>query len=102
MVINTNLGQHHFNGPFTSTINLNPLSGVYIISTATSTGLHNIIDVGESENVQNRVSNHDRAQLWGQHIVNGTYVSVYYCSETTRMALEQAVRSTYNPPCGIR
>lgn len=102
MFTNTTLGQHQFDGPHGSISSLLPNSGVYIITTLLNTGYHQIVDVGESENVQHRVNNHDRANSWSRHAVNGLYASVHYCDEFTRMVLERAVRLAYSPPCGDR
>lgn len=102
MVTQTFLGQHQFNGPFSHVSGLLQQSGVYIISTILHDGTHKVIDVGESQNVQDRVTSHDRASSWNQHIVNGLYVSAHYCDEFSRMLIEQAIRKTYYPPCGVR
>lgn len=100
MVTHTTLGQHIFKGPYTSTTNLLQNSGVYIISTLLADGTHQILDVGESSNIQARISNHDRVDSWGNHAINGVYVAVHYCDEFTRMLLERAIRLAYAPPCG--
>lgn len=102
MYTQTTLGQHQFDGPHSHIAGLLQRSGVYIITTLLPNGNHQVIDVGESGNVQDRVANHDRAQSWQQHAVNGLYASAHYCDEVTRMLLEQAVRLAYNPLCGTR
>ena len=102
MTTNTILGQHKFDGPYSTVGELFQRSGVYIISTALRDGSHKIIDVGESGNVQTRVSSHDRAASWNQYAVNGLYASAHYCDEFARMILEQAVRTAYKPSCGER
>lgn len=91
-----------FDGPHGSTDQLNQKSGTYVITTITVNQNHSVIDVGESGNVQRRVESHDRADQWKRHQQHGLYASAYYCDERNRMALEKAIRSEYNPPCGDR
>lgn len=97
----TQQGPLQFDGPHTSTASLLKQSGVYIISTVVN-GLHRILDVGESEDIQSRINSHDRKDEWTPHISDRLYVSAFYCNAIERMAVESAVRDTYNPPCGIR
>lgn len=99
--VHTQQGPFQFDGPHTSTASLLTQSGVYVISTIVN-GLHRVLDVGESEDVQSRVSAHDRKDQWTPHISDRLYVSAFYCNAIDRMALETAVRGTHNPPCGIR
>lgn len=99
--VHTQQGPVQFDGPHISTASLLAQSGVYVISTIVN-GLHHVLDVGESEDVQNRVSSHDRKNQWTPHISDRLYVSACYCNAVDRMALESAVRATHNPPCGIR
>lgn len=94
-------GDLSFAGPFTSVAGLMQRSGVYVITTIVN-GLHYVVDVGESHNIQHRVSTHDRSSLWNGHVGDRLYVSALYCDEPSRMAVERAVRGSYNPPCGDR
>jgi hypothetical protein len=100
--VKTGKNSYPFEGPFTSAAGLKEKSGVYAITTLTSGDTHKVLDVGESGNVYDRVSNHDRATEWKRHEVHGIYMSAYYCAESTRMAIERELRTYFNPPCGSR
>lgn len=101
LTVTTNHRSYTFDGPHTHTGALSKQSGVYLISTVATNGRHNVIDVGESHDVRTRVSNHDRGHLWNNHAVDTLYVSVLYCNEQARMAVEQHLRAFFNPPVGV-
>lgn len=101
LTVSTTQGNYSFDGPHTSTANLLQQSGVYLISTIVN-GYHKVLDVGESHNIQNRVSNHDRNSQWNAHMADRLYVSALYCDEQARMLVEGAVRQFHSPPCGVR
>jgi hypothetical protein len=98
----TNASFYDFDGPYTSAAYLDAKSGVYLITTKTPDGTHKVLDVGESGNVRERVSNHDRKNQWERYKQSGIYASGYYCDESDRMAVEKTIREHYNPPCGDR
>lgn len=98
----TPLGQHVFQGPFMHNNQLAALSGVYLITTLANNGLHTVLDVGESYNLLERISNHDRTQQWRNNAINGIFAWTLHCDEQTRMAIERAVRLAYQPVCGDR
>ena len=98
----THLGDHLFAGPHTSNSTLPSISGVYIITTLTPNQQHTVIDVGESENVRERISSHDRSRQWLNAQQNGLYAWVLVAEEAPRMIVEQAHRLTYKPICGVR
>lgn len=103
LTLRTRSGQSYaFDGPFTDIGNLRKQSGVYSISTKANNGLHDIIDIGESQDVQTRVSNHDRSHLWKKYAIDTLYVSALYCDEKSRMIIEQQLRESYVPPAGDR
>lgn len=89
-------------GPYGSENDLKEQSGVYIITTKDMNGNHNVIDIGESENIKDRVSNHDRGSCWSRNKNSGLFASVIYCNEQKRMQIESELRNTYTPVCGIR
>lgn len=60
------IGSYAFNGPFHSANELLPSSGVYVILGKTGDMLWQVVDVGVSENIQDRVANHDRKHCWKQ------------------------------------
>ena len=98
-----NISGYNFDGPYSSTSILKNSSGVYVILKPITPNNYDIVDVGESGKVKERLENHDRASCW-QHNVNGQmlHYAVYYTSETPRYAIEQQIRRQYDPPCGKR
>lgn len=102
LTVKTNTHEYVFNGPFAIAEGLVAKSGVYLISTKAPSGRHTVLGLGESENVNQRVNNHDRAQCWRQHIENGLFCSALYCDENTRMSVQSELRAFFNPPCGER
>ena len=95
------ISNYTFEGPFTSTASLRAQSGVYVILCQLPDSL-TVIDVGESGNVKDRVSNHDRQNCWSRNCSGTLQVAAYYCNEAERMQLESTLRQTYKPPCGQR
>ncbi|PKL31020.1 hypothetical protein CVV43_04555 [Candidatus Saccharibacteria bacterium HGW-Saccharibacteria-1] len=93
---------YDMDGPHTSVEPLLKKSGVYLITTRHQDNTHKVIDVGESHNVHERVSSHDRSQEWQKHIADTLYVSTLYCNEQTRMIIEQQLRMFHKPPVGVR
>lgn len=98
----TSLGAHQFDGPHSNNDTLPAVSGVYIITTLAPNQRHTVIDVGESYNIKDRISNHDRAQQWQGNVQNGLYAWVLPANEVQRMLIEKAHRLAYNPVCGDR
>lgn len=97
------IGGYNFDGPFPNTDNLRNQSGVYVILGRNANHENwNVVDVGESEDVKERVSNHDRADCWKRQRYQQLAVAVYYCDARTRMKVEQELRAQFNPPCGDR
>jgi hypothetical protein len=98
-----NIGQWTFHGLFGSTDGLLPRSGVYVILGSSNQGARwDVVDVGESSDLRQRVSTHDRLPCWrGQGYAELTVAS-FYCDERARMAVESRLRSVFNPPCGER
>ena len=102
LTVHTSAGHYIFDGPHQHTNLLSDASGVYVITTRIN-GLHSVIDAGESAAIRSRVNSHDRQDQWAQHAGNNTlFVSALYCDERNRMIIEQQVRVTHQPPCGIR
>ena len=100
-----NISGYSFSGPFSSTSSLEDKSGVYAILTHTSGENYNILDVGESSTVKERVENHDRKSCWQRNAVNGIQYAVHYTPgvhQSGRMKIEQRIRNQYNLLCGSR
>lgn len=95
------IGRYNFDGPHTSTNALRKQSGVYAILGNNGSGDNwAVVDIGESEDVQERVANHDRAPCWKGQGHRVLAAAAYYVAERQRMQIEQELRVQYNPPCG--
>jgi len=96
---------YKFDGAYTSPDRLQPTAGVYVIFCKNGDDL-SVLDVGESDDVQDRVSNHDRADCWKQNCIGTIYYSATYTEfleEDERREIEQIIRdSEENIPCGER
>lgn len=63
------------------------------------------IDVGESDQVLSRVSTHERARCWDDHIEGLRTFAVLYTDDQdddSRKHVEEELRSSLSPPCGDR
>lgn len=97
---------YEFDGPFRSAGSLQAHGGVYaVITRSRPTDKWDLVDVGESSVVRDRVENHDRAACWrGAALDDGLAVAVLYTSGLTaaqRRAIEAEIRNRFNPPCGV-
>jgi hypothetical protein len=61
----------------------------------------NVIDVGESQNIRERVSNHNRAPCWRGQGHAQLSVAAIYADAHNRMLIERQLRVQFNPPCGL-
>ena len=98
------VGNYSFDGPYNNTESLLDNSGVYVIHCLRDERYY-VMDVGESAQVKTRVENHDRTDCWQQNCNGVLKFAVYYTpnlQSAGRMAIEQEIRSQYNPPCGER
>lgn len=99
----TTLGTHQFAGPHRDASTLPNRSGVYLITRLQNgNGLHEVIDVGESHNIAERIPNHDRMAQWNLASGNSFHVWTLLADEAGRMLIERAHRFAYNPVCGVR
>jgi hypothetical protein len=97
-----NLKSYPFDGPHGQTGFLQARSGVYaILGKHPWEQQYRVLDIGESQSVQERVANHDRAPYWRRHNVP-LFCAAFYCNEPDRMRVEQELRAVFNPPCGER
>jgi len=98
------VGDYSFEGPSTDTSNLQDRSGVYAIHCNRDQKYY-LIDVGESAKVKERIDNHDRKDCWKRNCSGSLMFSVLYTpnlQQPGRLAIEQAIRNQFNPPCGQR
>jgi len=97
-----NIGSYHAEGPFGNENYLQARSGVYVILGRHSTAsTWNVVDVGESQNVRERVSNHDRAPTWRGQGHAELSVAAIYADAHNRVLIERQLRAQFNPPCGL-
>ena len=99
-----NIGDYTFEGPFTDINKLHNRSGVYVILCYRD-NKHDLIDVGESGGVRDRVMNHDRKDCWKRNcsgILKFSVFSAPKLKQAGRKEIEQAIRKQFNPPCGDR
>lgn len=91
-----------FDGPFMTTTQLKQQQGIYVVLGANPAGGFRVLDVGESSNIWERVTYHDRAPLWKQQGVPLSVAVLYTPGwpEFNRRGFEAFIRRTYNPPCG--
>jgi hypothetical protein len=96
------IGKYNFEGPYPDTNNLRAQSGVYVILGKTGGNNWNVVDIGESGNVKDRISTHDRSPCWKKQGHAELAVAVLHVNEQQRMSIERELRANYNPPCGDR
>ncbi len=97
------IGNYNFDGPHGDTSKLKNQSGVYVILGRNSgTDTWNVVDIGESATVRDRVENHDRSSCWKRQRYSQLQAAAYYCIEQQRMKIERDLRNRFNPPCGER
>lgn len=94
---------YSFEGPYSTTSSLENRSGVYLILKDNKNIIKSdVVDVGESAEVRNRVENHDRESCWKRN-ASTIYYAVHYtphAQQSGRMEIEQALRKEIDPPCG--
>lgn len=95
-----NIGGYLFQGPYNPDFSFNQDFGaIYAIID----GRSYLIDVGQTESVNNRIPNHDRKLQWPRHAQQG--YSLYILineNENARLQIEAQIRNQYQPPCGDR
>ena len=97
------IGNYSFDGPFTNAASLENQSGVYsILGRSKQANKWSVVDIGESAGVRDRVENHDRADCWKRQGHASLAVAAHYCESNSRLNIESALRTQYNPPCGDR
>jgi hypothetical protein len=96
------VGNYHAEGPFGNTEQLLARSGVYVIlGKRHAAASWNVVDVGESGNLQDRVANHDRAPCWRGQGHSELAVAAIYADAHNRLLIERDLRMQYQPPCGL-
>ncbi|MEO1328744.1 MAG: hypothetical protein AAFW46_03705 [Pseudomonadota bacterium] len=95
------IGGYNADGPFGNVSSLQARSGVYVIlGKPQATANWNVVDVGESGDVKDRVAKHDREPCWRGLGHSELAVAAIYADQRNRMLIERELRTKYNPPCG--
>ena len=95
---------YQFDGAYPSSESLQSRAGIYVIWCKTGEQW-TVLDIGETTDVKERVSNHDRADCWARHCSGKIYYSATYTpnlQQSGRIAIEQRLRDLTDPPCGRR
>lgn len=96
------IGNYHAEGPFGNTNQLQASSGVYVILGRSGANVNwNVVDAGESQDIRQRVENHDRRPCWQRQGHAELAVAAIYANEKNRMPIERDLRQQFNPPCGL-
>jgi len=96
------IDRYTFEGPFplTATRQLKNASGVYAILTVSKS--RGYVDIGESDDVRERVETHDRRPCWESNKKGDLFVAALYCGEADRLRIEKELRAALDPVCGDR
>ena len=92
-----------FEGVFSSPDQLPPGQGVYVIWCRISKSDWKVLDVGESDDVRDRVMNHERSDCWRRNCTAEIRYSATYTpgsTENARRNIEAHIRNQVNVPCG--
>jgi hypothetical protein len=93
---------YDFDGAYTDPTDLRSQAGVYVVWCQTRE-IWKVLDVGESEDVKARLSNHERATCWRSHCSHTLRYSATYTpglSTDGRRKIEASIRQSEKPPCG--
>jgi len=96
---------YEFAGPFFIPDNLPEAEGIYVVFCKPAVGNFSVVDVGQAEDVKERLTNHDREDCWRRSCRGTLYYAVHqmlFSTEDERRAVEMHIRSQTNPPCGER
>lgn len=93
------IGGYNFEGPWILGQSFNEIAGVYVIYTS-----QDWLDVGETNKLEERISNHERKPDWVK-ASNGLQINiVFYINSNSqqRQAMESYLRGYLKPVCGER
>ncbi len=94
------ISNYNFEGPYTDIGPLRNQSGVYVILDCGPRESF-VVDVGEAQNVRNRIASHDRKHCWSANCKQTVKVAALYANQAMRMKIEKQIRTQYNPKCGV-
>jgi hypothetical protein len=93
-----NIAGYNFTGPYDPTRGFtNTITAIYAIVDSKLS----LVDVGQTEDLNNRFPNHPRQSCWEKHA--GGVFRLYIWQESNeqkRLQIESVIRTQYNPPCG--
>ena len=92
-----------FEGAFESPEPLPEVAGVYVVWCKYSEDAWDVLDVGQAENVRQRLLVHDGRDCWKRHCRGTIYYSARLMSESNeaeRKRVEAYIREQAVPPCG--
>lgn len=93
-----------FEGYFQNRESLKTVQGIYSVLDNTD-GKYYVKDVGQADNVYNRIKYHDREECWKRNSRGNIVFAVMYTPDYTerqRCEIESDIRACYNPTCGDR
>ncbi|MFK7825711.1 MAG: hypothetical protein AB8G05_16280 [Oligoflexales bacterium] len=95
------INEFDFDGPYADHSNLKTKPGIYAVMVWKG-NYWRLLDVGESQNVVEKLGNHERQGEWFLYSKNKdrAYAAFYEEDESKRKEIEGAIRTKSNPPCG--
>lgn len=89
---------HDFVGPYPLTVtDFNNVAGIYLITTSDG----NVVDVGETDNLKERIPNHERESCWNRN--SGINLWFHFDNNRDqRLLKEKMLRTNFSPVCGIK
>lgn len=91
---------YEFQGPFPlERTEFNPVPAVYVVSNHQQ----NPVDVGQTNDLKQRMSCHEREYCWKKNAPYGPMVYAFvHDNEQVRLNVESKIRDSYQFACGIR
>jgi hypothetical protein len=93
---------HTFYGAYSTAAALASMPGVYVVWCERRI-TWKVLDVDESEDVRERVANHERTACWKRNCRGAgsiRYCAFYSSNKTKRKLLVEKIRRIARPPCG--
>jgi len=96
---------YQFDGAYLDPNGLQARAGVYVIWCQPLQGDWTVLDVGESDDVRDRINKHDRSDCWRKNCSGTIQYSATYTpnlNEGQRRDIESRIRSLGRVACGER
>ena len=106
--VSVTIGNLNFQCVRISDADFKDIAAIYVIICVASNGNWNVLDVGQSGELGDRIDNHDREDCWKRNCLNQTiWVCIYPMpsnkyTKQDRLDIEKKLRNQYNPKCGNR